>query len=389
MELIPAKCPNCGADIQIPEKRDTFICDYCKANIIVKNIVTTPADRIKNMYELASSSDIAYDHTDAYKYYTLIIEHDASEHRAWYGRAKNILCLSETGDFKIDEAAAAFGNCFKYSPADKLKEYKAAASAFITKMALSQLAPKGLNYISHHNLSDIYKSLHTAYIYNDENIDAMIALAVVCYNYYRNDTTKLILELEEKIKKLDPSYLSTYTQKIYAFENRRILTEQNDKLTKKKEFRKFILFFIVIFVILVTFMILYERNVSKNKNTDSVPNENLYLKSTDFSKVIYVQEGKKKIITVYTNVTGQEKLSQLMVKDAPYLKNSYGNSTYINYFGDSLNGSIYKSLQTDMSFEEVKRTAKSITLLGTIDRIDKHHSKHIFYSPDAEVIHND
>src|ERR1043166_3003666 len=41
MMFVPAKCPSCGGDIQVPQGRDTIICMYCGTRIIVANLSGT------------------------------------------------------------------------------------------------------------------------------------------------------------------------------------------------------------------------------------------------------------------------------------------------------------------------------------------------------------
>lgn len=55
MELKTAKCPECGADLQIPEGKDVITCEYCGANVIVKDLLGTIAP-IQNYMSLAASA---------------------------------------------------------------------------------------------------------------------------------------------------------------------------------------------------------------------------------------------------------------------------------------------------------------------------------------------
>lgn len=48
MELLAAKCPNCGANIELDKNRDVLYCSYCGTKIIVK-------DEIKKGYVTTNS----------------------------------------------------------------------------------------------------------------------------------------------------------------------------------------------------------------------------------------------------------------------------------------------------------------------------------------------
>lgn len=39
MKLSAAKCPNCGANLNVDEKYEKTVCDYCKSIIVVEEAV--------------------------------------------------------------------------------------------------------------------------------------------------------------------------------------------------------------------------------------------------------------------------------------------------------------------------------------------------------------
>ncbi len=89
MDLKPVKCPDCGADIQVPEGKDVVTCEYCGASISVREITGGNDENINNFMSLAKASLEGGSYKEAIDYYNKVLEVDSSNADAWYGKAQS------------------------------------------------------------------------------------------------------------------------------------------------------------------------------------------------------------------------------------------------------------------------------------------------------------
>lgn len=82
-----AKCPECGADIQVPTDRDVAKCMYCGKDIVVKQATADgDAQRVANWMQLAEAAAEDENHDEAYTYFTKVLEVEPSNFKAWLGK---------------------------------------------------------------------------------------------------------------------------------------------------------------------------------------------------------------------------------------------------------------------------------------------------------------
>lgn len=114
MSLVPAKCPQCGAAIQIPDEVEKANCMYCGTTLLVKealkqNEIAGPD--AKRLIELGETSLEAGRSDEAYNYFTRAIEADATLATPWYGKAKASWGQATLNDTRKDELVLC---CNKY-----------------------------------------------------------------------------------------------------------------------------------------------------------------------------------------------------------------------------------------------------------------------------------
>lgn len=132
MNLITARCPDCGADLKIPEGSSTVTCEFCGSQVIVTDILGTSAV-MQNCMTLAYAALESKDYKDAYGHFNSALEIDMKNYSAWFGKA---ICTGMTGkliDLRINEMIKLFENAFNYAPADKQANMRRNASAEIVK----------------------------------------------------------------------------------------------------------------------------------------------------------------------------------------------------------------------------------------------------------------
>ena len=99
-----AKCPECGADIQVPTGRDVAKCMYCGKDIVVEQAtVCGDAERVANWMKLAKAAAKASNHDEAHEYFTKILEVEPENHAAWIGKGIAIGWLSNLRRGRLTE----------------------------------------------------------------------------------------------------------------------------------------------------------------------------------------------------------------------------------------------------------------------------------------------
>jgi DNA-directed RNA polymerase subunit RPC12/RpoP len=111
MALIAANCPSCGADIQIPDDRDSFDCKYCGQKIMIERDEPATAPQrtqspdVKNYLALAETAAESGNSEDAEKYFSLVLERDPGNVTAWIGKAMAAGWQSNIRTTRLDESA--------------------------------------------------------------------------------------------------------------------------------------------------------------------------------------------------------------------------------------------------------------------------------------------
>jgi LSD1 subclass zinc finger protein len=132
MNLVTARCPDCGAALKIPEGASSVICEFCQSQVLVADILGTSAV-MQNCMTLAYAALEKEDYNDAYGHFNSALEIDMKNYSAWFGKA---ICTGRTGkliDMRIDEMIKLFETAFGYAPADKGQNMRRNASAEIVK----------------------------------------------------------------------------------------------------------------------------------------------------------------------------------------------------------------------------------------------------------------
>jgi len=132
MSFISAKCPNCGASINVDPNAETAICMSCGSALIPKEAielrkVDAKVDGIStNLNTLVRGQQCleAQDWVAAVRYFSSVIDNQADSFEAWYGLLRaythdftlrtlgDIIGISTRGEKGLN---AVLQNCKKYS----------------------------------------------------------------------------------------------------------------------------------------------------------------------------------------------------------------------------------------------------------------------------------
>jgi tetratricopeptide (TPR) repeat protein len=133
MQLITAKCPDCGADLKIPEGSASVVCDYCGGNILVSDVLGS-GSVMQNCMILAYSALESRNYNDAYDHFNRAIEIDMKNPNAWFGKAFCEGMIGKIGENSFGQMIDMFENALNYTPADKQSNMKKNAAAEIVKV---------------------------------------------------------------------------------------------------------------------------------------------------------------------------------------------------------------------------------------------------------------
>ncbi len=132
MNLITAKCPDCGADLKIPEGSTSVTCEYCGSNVLVTDVLGSNAV-MQNCMMLAYAALKDENYEEAYDHFNRALETDMKSSGAWFGKA---LCAGELGKVvkpRFDEMMTMFETAINYAAADKQNNLKKTAAAEVVK----------------------------------------------------------------------------------------------------------------------------------------------------------------------------------------------------------------------------------------------------------------
>lgn len=123
MKLIAAKCPSCGADIQVPDNKDFAFCTFCGSNVKVRESVIMKSDvDTENLTALGYVELDAKDYDEAIDYFTRVLDLDGRNSRAWMGKGYAVLRDTNTNVKKYEEALVYFQNAVQHCKASEKEE---------------------------------------------------------------------------------------------------------------------------------------------------------------------------------------------------------------------------------------------------------------------------
>lgn len=105
MKLVSAKCPSCGADIEVDKNSDKTVCEYCNSKIVVEDAITkykvelsgeVTIANLPKVKTLSINADRLFDsceYDEAFEKYDKLLELDPNQPKAIYRKSliKNVL----------------------------------------------------------------------------------------------------------------------------------------------------------------------------------------------------------------------------------------------------------------------------------------------------------
>ena len=157
MPLVPAKCTQCGANIEIDDTKEAGICQYCGTAFITEkainnyntyvtnnnnfsgaNINVVGGD-IKNLLDIAKTSLNGGNGKEAFDYANKALEIKADCHEAWLIKMKALEYMGTIGDPRISEVTTYGKNAMDFAPSDKKDDTEKEVYTYYLSRAFSLL----------------------------------------------------------------------------------------------------------------------------------------------------------------------------------------------------------------------------------------------------------
>ena len=110
MAFIPARCPACGRDIQVPDDIPRSNCMYCGATIELAESRNAGAPTLNNYLGLARTALRAGNNSEAEQYFNRVLEIDPAISEAWVGKGKAAAWQSSLANIRLSEMEVAFSH---------------------------------------------------------------------------------------------------------------------------------------------------------------------------------------------------------------------------------------------------------------------------------------
>lgn len=110
MGFVPAQCPTCGRDIQVPDDVARSNCMYCGATIELAESRRAAAPTLNNYLGLARTALRAGNNSEAEQYFNRVLEIDPAISEAWVGKGKAAAWQSSLVNIRLSEMEVAFSH---------------------------------------------------------------------------------------------------------------------------------------------------------------------------------------------------------------------------------------------------------------------------------------
>ncbi len=112
MPVVALRCPHCGGDIELDDKKEFGFCCHCGTKIMIQEQIKQRycidnSDKIDNWLELSKSAMFSKNYSEAKRYADTAIAEDTSSKKAWFMK---MCCVLSTEDL-LDEAIFCSGKC--------------------------------------------------------------------------------------------------------------------------------------------------------------------------------------------------------------------------------------------------------------------------------------
>lgn len=144
MPFVTARCPQCGGELQLDDGKVTAFCMHCGTKIIVQEAIN--AVRIDNSHLIDNwiqMGDMAIEggnFSEAYSYFTKVIESQPDNWFALYKKSKAAAWQSTLNNPRLVEATTGFGQAINLAPENEKEKIRHLINEEVKKLALALIS---------------------------------------------------------------------------------------------------------------------------------------------------------------------------------------------------------------------------------------------------------
>ena len=165
MKLVAARCPNCGANIDVDKDSDSTRCEYCKSKIIVEDAIQKVKVEMSGSVEVTNSTSVSKllkianqyyfdkEYKDALKYYEKALELNPDEPLVVL-RVGLCDALSNYNSVDINKPIKALKNAYRLLSDDKEKNKKIINSYINESSDVVKLISRRINGMVYNSLGE-------------------------------------------------------------------------------------------------------------------------------------------------------------------------------------------------------------------------------------------
>lgn len=247
MNFVAASCPSCSGALQVPDDRDSVKCMYCGVDVVVRQAIKLISGNVSNFLGLATAAATAGNYSEAYSYFTKVLEIEPQNAEAWLGKGTAAGWLSTLNEFRFTEMQVAIEQAVKFSTSDQAEQIRLAGAQRMTEVGTAcysmahkhvhefvavegtwvDYLPRCRQIISLYELAHTYDPESRVILENiihlcKDNIEGIKYLdpydnntskSVFLSDSYEQEMRSILSRYVEKLQKLDPNYQPPNPQK--------------------------------------------------------------------------------------------------------------------------------------------------------------------------------
>lgn len=361
MKLVSAKCPNCGADIEVDKNSDKTKCEYCNSKIIVEDAIEkykielSGEVTVKNLPQVDSLmkvADRAYEINDikeALEKYDKIVDIDPDNHKAVFRKAICKYSLTPPINSKliiISDILPIIGKIVNNDNTIMDNYYAEILTVLDNKAGnLDQFA--FTNQLDYNQLNTFDNVLYEIIdfldtIYNNvsnEKLKLNYSNIIVkhCANYMKKRTYYLNGSIKKYIYQNIPSVSNIYRNHSKIINPQ--FSEENEKKRTEKQIKEWIIIIGILLGVAVSLIVVLVENNNKSfiGNTYVYKSRKIFFPSNEYDddlRKLYITEksspnaGSTKNSYIYTFIKDKNNNYKIVVAT------NSGNEIYF-YYNDS------------------------------------------------------
>jgi DNA-directed RNA polymerase subunit RPC12/RpoP len=165
MAFVAAICPQCGGELQLDNEKDTGFCMHCGSRIVIRDAIK--AVRIDNSHMIDTwmhMGNTAYEAdnlSEAYDYYTKILEAQPDNWKATLNKAKSAAWQSTLANFRIKEALVGFAQAYNLAPENEKEALREQIIAEVDKLSFSIVTLRSKRFVDWPDEEEVIEILQT------------------------------------------------------------------------------------------------------------------------------------------------------------------------------------------------------------------------------------